>query len=69
MCVFSKPKASETQAVTQAVPNPEATAEPTQIGNARKKEDDELFGGVPDLRVDRSTPTSVASSGAGLNLM
>ncbi len=42
-------------------PEPEKPAEPEEIGKARAAEDEELFGGVPDLRTDRS----ISSGGAG----
>lgn len=64
-----KPKA-QTQTVNQTVPQPDATAEPTAIGKPRAAEDTTLFGGTPDLRVDRSTtPAAVSTGGTGLNLM
>jgi hypothetical protein len=66
MCFASKPN---TSAVQQTVPQPEQTAEPTQIGQTRKAEDTSLFGGVPDLRVDRTTPAAVTNAGSGLALM
>lgn len=48
---------------------PEKTAEPVDIGDARTKEDNTLFGGVPDLRVDRSATTGgAAAGGAGLKM-
>lgn len=49
---------------------PEKTAEPDPIGGARKAEDEALFGGVPDLRVDRSIASGGAvGEGSGLNIM
>lgn len=63
-CFFPKaPKAN----VPAPTPQPEKTADPTEIGDARKAEDETLFGGIPDLRVDRSAaPTSMPAGGAGL---
>lgn len=66
MCFVKTPK---TSTVNQKVPEPEQTAEPTEVGSARDAEDDTLFGGTPDLRVDRSTPAAVTNGGSGLNLM
>lgn len=49
---------------------PEKTADPQDVGAARKAEDNTLFGGVPDLRVDRSTTSGGAvDGGSGLNIM
>lgn len=62
------PKSNKT--VNQNVPDPEKTADPQQIGSGRKAEDQALFGGAPDLRVDRtSNPASLAAAGSGLKLM
>ena len=71
MCIFKQPKAvtQAAETVKQTVPQPEDTAEPTAIGKGRKQEDEQLFGGTPDLRVDRNTPPAVSGAGAGLNLM
>lgn len=52
------------------LPDPEKIAEPTAIGDARKAEDTALFGGVPNLRVDRSaTSGGVGADGSGLGTM
>lgn len=61
----------QNKTVNQTVPDPEQTAEPTDIGGGRKAEDESLFGSSsPDLRVNRSgTPPSVETSGSGLKLM
>lgn len=68
MCMFKQPKPNKV--VQQTVPSPQPTAEPTEVGDVRKAEDEELYGGVPDLRVARtSTPASVSTGGAGLKLM
>lgn len=68
--LFSKPK--QNKIINQTTPEPEKTAEPSEIGDARRAEDQELFGegGTPQLRVDRAgTPASVGASGSGLKLM
>lgn len=66
MCFF--PKTKKPLATTTS--EPEKTADPQDIGGARKAEDNTLFGGVPDLRVDRtSTPTSIPAGGAGLGTL
>lgn len=58
------------QEALKPMPEPEETAEPDEVGAARKAEDEELFGGVPELRVDRSaTAGGVAASGSGLKVM
>lgn len=68
MCIFKPPKPNAT--VSQTVPSPQPTADPTPVGDVRKAEDKELYGGTPDLRVARTqTPSSVTSGGAGLKLM
>jgi hypothetical protein len=67
MCIFKQPK--QNKVVNQNVPEPEKTAEPSQVGSARDQEDQDLFGGVPDLRVDRSTTGTNTTAGSGLNLM
>jgi hypothetical protein len=75
MCIVKQAKAVQQaeQVTQQTVPEPTASADPTPVGAGRKEEDNSLFGGVPDLRVDRpttvNTPAAVGSSGAGLNLM
>lgn len=49
---------------------PEAVATPDEIGASRKAEDQTLFGGVPDLRVDRSaTGGGATAGGSGLKVM
>lgn len=65
-CFFPKtPKAD----VPPPTAQPEQTAEPQQIGQARQAEDQTLFGGIPDLRVDRSTTGGgVGAGGSGLNV-
>ncbi len=67
MCIFKQPKPNKT--VNQSVPEPEKTAEPTDVGSARDQEDKDLFGGVPDLRVDRNSTGTNTAAGSGLNLM
>lgn len=61
----------QNKVVSQTVPEPETTAEPTAIGGARKQEDEALFGSTsPELRTNRTaTPPGVAASGSGLKLM
>lgn len=65
-CFF--PKSSQGK-VPGPTPQPEKTADPQQIGQARQQEDQTLFGGIPDLRVDRSTTGGgVGAGGSGLNV-
>lgn len=69
MCFFKKPK--ETKLAPAPAP-PEKPAEPADVGDARAEEDEALFGegGVPDLRIDRSTTEGGAvAGGSGLNMM
>lgn len=64
MC-FNKPKP-----LPKPTPPPEKPAEPVDVGSARKAEDQELFGGVPDLRTDTSiTDQGAAAGGSGVNMM
>jgi hypothetical protein len=66
MCFIPKNDAS----VAKPIAEPEKTAEPPAIGDARKAEDEALFGGVPDLRVDRSATSGGATAGGtGLKMM
>ncbi len=66
MGIFGGKKSS---VVNQTVPEPQKTAEPDEIGSARKAEDEDLFGSsTPDLRVDRPSTGTVAG-GSGLKLM
>ncbi len=70
MCIFGSGKSNDTANVKQTVPDPQPTAEAASIGDARKQEDNSLFGGTPDLRVNRaSTSTQSPTGGAGLQLM
>ncbi|RWP84739.1 MAG: hypothetical protein EOR11_19965 [Mesorhizobium sp.] len=65
-CFFPKAKSPT---VPDAAAQPEKTADPQQIGQARQAEDQTLFGGIPDLRVDRSTTGGgVGAGGSGLNV-
>jgi hypothetical protein len=65
-CFF--PKTPDTK-VPNPTPQPEKTADPQQVGAQRKAEDQTLFGGIPDLRVDRSAaPPSLPAGGAGLSV-
>lgn len=66
MCFFPKtPKAT----VPAPDAQPQKTADPQEIGAPRKAEDQTLFGGIPDLRVDRSTTSGgVGAGGSGLNV-
>lgn len=65
-CFFPKADKAKVGAPT---PQPEKTADPQQIGQARQAEDQTLFGGIPDLRVDRSTTGGgVGAGGSGLNV-
>jgi hypothetical protein len=67
MCFF--PKAKEPK-VSNPLAEPDKTADPVDIGNNRKAEDKTLFGGIPDLRVDRSAaPASIPAGGAGLGTL
>lgn len=67
MCIFQRPK---NQALSKDIAAPEATAEAAAVGSARKKEDKALFGGVPNLRVDRSSVKGgVGAGGSGLKVM
>lgn len=68
MCIFGSPK--KDQVVQQTVPSPEPIAEATSIGKARKAEDEDLYGGTPDLRVARNPSLNTnGAAGSGLNLM
>jgi hypothetical protein len=65
-CFFPKPKSAT---VPDPTPQPQKTADPQEIGAARQAEDQTLFGGIPDLRVDRSTTGGgVGAGGSGLNV-
>lgn len=65
-CFFPK---SSSPTVGGPTPQPGKTADPQEIGAARKAEDQTLFGGIPDLRVDRSTTGGgVGAGGSGLNV-
>lgn len=83
---FLMPKSSTPAAVSsaestvqQTVPAPEQTAASsqdsngvaTQVGGARKAEDQTLYGtSTPDLRVDRpAVADTLGTSGSGLKLM
>jgi hypothetical protein len=51
-------------------PPPEKAAEPLEVGSAREAEDEALFGGQPNLSVNRdSLGKGVAKSGTGLRMM
>lgn len=50
-------------------PGPEKTAEALDVGAAREAEDEALFGGQPNLAVNRDSVGSVAASGSGLRMM
>lgn len=66
MCFLPKTDAPK---VPGPDPQPQKVADPQQIGEARKAEDKTLFGGIPDLRVDRSTTSGgVGAGGSGLNV-
>lgn len=65
-CFFPKTPSAN---VPGPAAQPEKTADPQQIGQARQAEDQTLFGGIPDLRVDRSTTGGgVGAGGSGLNV-
>lgn len=66
MCFFPKTPDPKVPAPT---PEPQKVADPQQIGSARKAEDQTLFGGIPDLRVDRAAaPAALNTGGAGLSV-
>lgn len=50
-------------------PKPEKSALPSDIGDARKAEDEQLFGGKPDLAAPRTSTAPTAITGSGLNPM
>lgn len=51
-------------------PPPEQSAEPLDIGAPREAEDEALFGGQPNLSVNRDAiGKGVAASGSGLRMM
>lgn len=55
--------------LSRPIAAPKKTAEPAEVGSARKKEDGELFDGVPQLRVDRSaTGGGAGAGGAGIRM-
>lgn len=65
MCLFgqSQPKPKET-------PPPVKPADQKDIGSKAHSQALALFGGVPNLRVDRSVSDGgVAADGSGLNMM
>lgn len=67
MCFLPKTPKNKVPGPT---PEPEKVATPQDIGGNRKAEDNTLFGGVPDLRVDRSAaPVAVSAGGAGLGTL
>lgn len=52
------------------VPEPQKTAEPSEIGTQRKAEDKALFGGKPELKNPKGgVPKPVATGGTGLKVM
>lgn len=63
MCFFGKQKD-----VPKSIPAPAKSPEVPEVGAARKAEDDALFGGVPDLRVDRSATGGGVATGSGLSI-
>lgn len=66
MCIFGKTKDTK---MAKEIATPEKTAEPTEVGTARTAEDEALFGGIPDLRVDRSVASGGNTTGTGLKVM
>lgn len=58
------------QKLADPPPPPEKTADPTQVGEAQRKQDDLLFGGVPDLRsvVSALTSGGATAGGSGVNV-
>lgn len=65
MCFIKGPKNN----VPKEQAQPEAVANPDEIGASRTAEDDALFGGVPDLRVDRAaTAGGTSADGSGLKM-
>lgn len=66
MCFFKMPKQQKLQ---ESAPPPELS-DPSEVGSKRKEENDQLFGGIPALRVDRSANKGIDDGdGSGLNLM
>lgn len=65
MCFASKPKP-----IPKTQPKPQPSADPTEIGEVRKAEDESLFGGVPDLRYTDNSLTGggLDAGGSGLAL-
>lgn len=49
-------------------PPPEKTATPTQVGDARRQENKDLFGGIPNLRLDTTPGLKQPTGGAGLGI-
>lgn len=66
MCIFGRPKDKK---LANPIAQPEKVATDQEIGEARVAEDEALFGGIPDLRVDRSaTSGGVATGGSGIRM-
>lgn len=62
MCFMKKQEVKQRDPIAP----PEKIADPTDVGAVRKREDEELFGGVPDMRVDRSAIPDAVAGGGGL---
>ena len=67
MCLFGKKQKTS----FKETPPPEKGAEPLEVGSARTAEDEALFGGQPNLAVNRdnAAPAGVTSGGSGLRMM
>lgn len=63
MCFFPKAKT-----IPKDLPPPSKAPDVPEVGAARTAEDNALFGGVPDLRVDRSATGGGIATGAGLKI-
>lgn len=66
MCLFgNKPPKQQ----FHPTPQPEKTADPLEVGVAREAEDQTLFGGQPNLSVNRDTVApGVVAGGTGLRM-
>lgn len=65
MCIIPKAKVATQGQASQ----PEQTATPQDVGQARQQENQSLFGGVPDLRIDPSASSGGAvAGGSGLKM-
>lgn len=66
MCIFGKKQSPTPQSTAPAA----EAAQQTDVGSKRSQENIDLFGGVPDLKVDRSaTEGGLAADGSGLRML